>query len=86
MNEHSHGFWRILSIEVKETAAFTRLPRYGKNQGKTIRFLEVREFCKKSRKAFDTVKISEKSGSFTFLIGSSLVFIKVVKFIVRKIL
>ena len=21
MNEHSHGFWRILSIEVKETAA-----------------------------------------------------------------
>ena len=47
----------------------TGLPRSGKSQGKT-KILQgqgkVREFCKRSGKILEVVKVSEKSGNYIF--------------------
>ena len=53
-----------------ESVARTGLPQSGKSQGKLKIFQgqgKVREFFKKSRKNFDIVKVSEKSGNSVFL-------------------
>lgn len=42
---------------------------------------KVREFFKKSRKIFDIVKVSEKSGNSVFPVYSSEVFLKILKYI-----